>query len=372
MFKRKPKSPPPKPEKVLIVGAGPTGLTSAFELARRGIVPQVIDAKHGIAQSARATGLSVKSLELLEAAGVTERLLAAGAKIKGARIIPEKGKPAALDFNALPHKYNFLLCLPQNRTEEIMQKRFEELGGNVQYDTRLVSLTQKKDGMIAAVMEKNGQRLTETFNAVIGADGINSKVREQIGVKTRDEPYGNKWSAAEFNSPDWPFPADEIQYFLGKGGAFAVVVPLGGNRYRAVASTPDAMSCLSAKFTVDKLHFNAAFDVSVRRVDTYRKGNIFLAGDAAHTYPPAGVQGGMNLGIRDACALARRIAENDFKGYSHERKASGHRTIRDAKLAVRIAGLSNAFMKSARNMSMNAALRIKAIRTQVLKKSLGA
>ncbi len=365
-------SPAKNPKKVLIVGAGPTGLTSAFELARRGIVPQVIDAKDGIDPKSRATGVSVRSLELLEDAGVTPRLIAEGIKVKQARVNTAKGKSTTLDFNDLPHKYNFLLCLPQYRTEQIMQTRFEELGGNVQYKTKLVSLTKKKDGTIEAVMERGGKTLTETFNAVIGADGVNSKVREQMGVKFSEEKYSNKWSAAEFDSKDWPHGQDEIQYFLVKGGKFAVVVPLGGNRYRAVANTADAMSCIKGKHTVDKLHFNAAFDVSVRQVKTYQKGNIFLAGDAAHTYPPAGVQGGMNLGIKDAVSLARRIAEDDTKGYTKERRAEGDATIRDSKIAVRIAGMKNPFMKSARNKAMDAAMLIKAIRKQILKKSLGA
>ncbi len=365
-------SSPNEPKKVLIVGAGTTGLTSAFELARQGIVPKVIDAKTCISPTSRATGLSVKSLELLEASGVTPRLAATGIKVNNAKIMQEKGKGITLDFNELAHKYNFLLCLPQNHTELIMQERFEELGGNVEYNTRLISLTRKKDGTVEAVMEKNGKRLTESFNAVIGADGVNSTVREQAGIKFKEKVYPGKWSAAEFDSKDWPHKQDEIQYFIGKDGKFAVVVPLGGNRYRAVANTDDAMSCLFGEHSIDKLHFNDSFDVSVRHVKTYQKGNIFLVGDAAHTYAPAGVQGGMNLGIRDACSLARRIATGDTKGYTRERKADGAATIRDSSLAVRVAGYSNIFMKAARNMGVGAAMHIKTLRQKVLKKSLGA
>ncbi|MBI3441142.1 MAG: FAD-dependent monooxygenase [Proteobacteria bacterium] len=315
-------------KKVLIVGAGPTGLTSAFELARQGIVPQVIDAKKEISPLSRAVGVSASTLELLEESGVTPRLLAEGVKITNAQITLESEKCTALDFSLLPCQYNFLLSLPQDRTEQIMQKRFEELGGSVQYSTVLISLTQKKDGTVEVVTEKDGKRLTETFNAVIGADGVNSKVRQQMGVKTRDYEYPNAWSTAEFNSKDWPSPPGEIQYFLKKNGNFAVVIPLGNSRYRAVSNTSDALACVSGKYTIDKLHSANTFKIVVRHVKTYQKGNIFLAGDAAHTYLPAGGQGGMNLGIKDACSLARRIAENDVKGYTRERRPVGKATIR--------------------------------------------
>jgi 2-polyprenyl-6-methoxyphenol hydroxylase-like FAD-dependent oxidoreductase len=86
----------------------------------------------------------------------------------------------------------------------------------------------------------------------------------------------------------------------------------------------------------------------VRHVDKYQKGNIFLAGDAAHAYPPAGVQGGMNLGIKDACSLARRIAEGDTKGYTKERRAEAEGVIREAKMMVSIAGMKNSFMQQNR------------------------
>ncbi len=303
---------------------------------------------------------------------MTPLLIAEGIKIKNAEIVLDKGESITLDYSALPHKYNFLLCLPQNHTEQIMQKRFEEMGGDVQYNTRLVSLTNKKDGTIEAVIEKDGKQHAEVFDAVIGADGVNSRVRQQMGVKLEEHSYRNKWSAAEFDSKDWPHSQEEIQYFLGKGGKFAVVIPLGGSRYRSVANTDDAMACISGKYTVDQLHFNNAFDVSVRNAKDYQKGNIFLAGDAAHAYPPVGVQGGMNLGIKDASSLARRIAEDDTKGYTRERRAASAVTIRESEIVVRIAGLKNPFMTSARDKAFNTAAGIKAIKKQILKESLGA
>ena len=77
-----------------------------------------------------------------------------------------------------------------------MQKRLEDLGGKVEYKTKLISLTKKKDGMIEAVMERDGKRLTETFNTVVGADGVNSTVRAHMGVKLKEKAYPDKWSAA--------------------------------------------------------------------------------------------------------------------------------------------------------------------------------
>jgi 2-polyprenyl-6-methoxyphenol hydroxylase-like FAD-dependent oxidoreductase len=351
------------PKKVLIVGAGPTGLTSAFELARRGILPEVIDAKQGIASESRATGISVSSLELLEDSGVTPLLIAEGVKVKKAQITPANGENITLNFDDLQQKYNFLLCLPQYRTEAIMQKKFEELGGNVQYSTKLLSLKEKEDGTVEAVMEKEGKSLTETFNAVIGADGVKSTVRQQANIELEGNSYPDKWSAAEFDSKEWPHPG-EVQYFFGKGGNFAVVIPLRDNRYRAIANTEDAMACISGRQPVDLLLFNTTFRVGERHANTYQKGNIFLAGDAAHAYPPAGVQGGMNLGIKDACSLARRIAEDDIKGYTKERRAVGAATIRDSRRMVRIAGMKNSFICSARNTTLRTALRVGCLRNR--------
>jgi 2-polyprenyl-6-methoxyphenol hydroxylase-like FAD-dependent oxidoreductase len=358
-------------KKVLIVGAGPTGLTAAFELARRGIVAQVIDAKDGISPLSRAVGISGSTLKLLEDSGVAERLVAAGVSVRDAKVTMGEKEHVALDFARLPHKYNFLLALPQNRTEEIMRTRLEELGGGVAFGTALISLAEKEDGTIEAVMEKNGKRLTETFNAVIGADGINSKVRAHMGVKAEERTYPHAWSAAEFDSRDWPYPPEEIQYFFGKGGKFAVVVPLGGARFRAVANTEDALACIEAKFTIDKLHCANPFDILVRHVKKYQKGGVFLAGDAAHVYPPAGAQGGMNLGIKDACSLARRIAEGKTKGYTRERRAEGKATIRNSQLLVRVAEMKNRLASGARNKGFRAAMHVGLARRQILKKSLG-
>jgi 2-polyprenyl-6-methoxyphenol hydroxylase-like FAD-dependent oxidoreductase len=102
---------------VLIVGAGPVGLTAAIELSRRGKAVRVVDRDPEPTSESRAIAIQPRTLDLLEATGVTERLLAAGVRVKGVRVVAEGHLRATLDLTEIPHRFNFLLSLPQDRTE---------------------------------------------------------------------------------------------------------------------------------------------------------------------------------------------------------------------------------------------------------------
>jgi 2-polyprenyl-6-methoxyphenol hydroxylase-like FAD-dependent oxidoreductase len=103
-----------KPPSVLLVGAGPTGLTAAIEVVRRGIAPRIVDDKTGPTPLSKAVGVSTHSLDILEPSKVAERLLAAGLKIQRAHFHFESRELGVIDFSILPHRYNFLWSLPPN------------------------------------------------------------------------------------------------------------------------------------------------------------------------------------------------------------------------------------------------------------------
>lgn len=325
----------PSAQKILIVGAGPTGLTCAIELARRGIAARLVDRKHAMSTRSRAVGINRRSLLLLEESGVTEKLIAAGIKVPQADIHDGAGKLlGSLRVDLQPTPYNYMLALPQDETERIMHERLQSLGGSVEYDTSVTEITLKDNNGALVTLEKNGQSQREDFDLIIAADGAHSRVREGAGIAFPGYDYDNHWSIADFESRDMPYPHHHAHLFLHDDGRIAVLIAIGTNRYRAVSDTEDALKVIPGAFTVDRLIVANSFVISVRQAVTYQKGCLYLAGDAAHVHSPAGGRG-MNLGIEDACDLARRIAEGGLEGYTAARHPVGEKALGLSEMLVR-------------------------------------
>jgi 2-polyprenyl-6-methoxyphenol hydroxylase-like FAD-dependent oxidoreductase len=318
---------------LLIVGAGPTGLTAAVELARRGIMARVIDKKTDPLPLSRAVGINARSLALLEPSGVAERLLAAGIHVREL-VIHDNERAIArvrLDREALP--YNFMLALPQDETEAILTKRFGELGGRVEFGVALESLEMAGERAHATLRHgtaggegADGRAEEAAFDMVLGADGVRSAVRQAAGLAFEGFDLPGTWGVADLESAAWPH-RDRACLFRRPQGAILVVIPIGPFRYRVVANHPKALDALPAGLTVDRLRREAEFEIAIRQVPAYGAGPLTLAGDAAHCHSPAGGRG-MNLGMADAASFARRLAENDLAGYSAERHAHGRETIK--------------------------------------------
>jgi 2-polyprenyl-6-methoxyphenol hydroxylase-like FAD-dependent oxidoreductase len=312
---------------LLIVGAGPTGLTAAVELARRGLVARVIDKKSDPLPLSRAVGINAHSLTLLEASGVTERLLNAGIRVREL-LIHDRDRLISrirLDREDLP--YNFMLALPQDETEGILRARLEELGGRVEFGVALDGLGIEGAQAWATLKHAADGRLEEAaFDLVLGADGVRSTVRQAAGMPHEGFDLPGTWGVADVESAAWPHRKRACLFMLPQGG-IVVVVPIGTGRYRIVANRPKALEVIPTGLGVDNLRREAEFEISIRQVPAYGAGPVFLAGDAAHCHSPAGGRG-MNLGIADAASFARRFEEEDLAGYSNERHAHGRETIK--------------------------------------------
>lgn len=356
--------------RILIVGAGPTGLTAAVELARRGVPARIVDRNDGPTQLSKAVGINAESLTLLEPSGVTERLIAAGIKVREAHLWADGRHLVTLRVDRLAHRFNFLLALPQSETERILSERLEALGGQVERRTALVAL-DRAAGPVAARLERDGQTEEAPFDIVLGADGAHSAVREAVGLPFEGYDHRRVWGVSDTEIEDWPYARDTANLFLHRGGDVGFIVPIGPGRFRAVSNTEDALGHIPGQYRVARVLRTDRFHIPVRQVPNYRKDAVFLAGDAAHAHSPAGGRG-MNVGMADACAFARRLAADSLDGYSAERHPAGRASIRMSEALVRMAQLRNPVALAARNLAMRSIVNRAAVQRVLLARLFGA
>lgn len=309
-------------DKVLIVGAGPTGLTAAVELARRGQVPRLIERREALSPLSRAVGLLPASMRILDPSGAAEAIRAEAVALNRAVFHRGADRVGAVPLD--PGDGRRLLALPQDRTEAHLLAAFERLGGTVEFGRTFETLEQDANGVTAVV---DGQEMRAA--RLLGADGVQSAVRRALGLPFEGITLDDDWSIADVDSPDWSAPED-FMVFLLDGGDASIVVPLAPGRYRVIGTGPDALAMLPVPMTVARLRRAGTFNIMVRQVPDYGRGLVHLAGDAAHVHSPVGGRG-MNLGIADAADWAARLTEDRLEGYSAARHAAGRATIRQSE-----------------------------------------
>ncbi len=309
---------------ILIVGAGPTGLTAAVELARRGIMPVVIEKRKAASNLSRAVGILPHSMTLLKPSGVAQSIQKEAIELQRV-IFHEQNKIIAnISICDEPYPNDRLYGLAQDRTEQHLLTAFEQMGGHVNFGAEFLSLSQSDTGISVSILGKAFR-----FDCVIGADGAHSTIRQSLRIPFKGHDLPETWSIADVEAENWK-NASCFQGFILDNGGISVVVPLENNRFRVIANRPDALQALPIPMEVTKLRRASQFKISVRQAETYQMGRVFLAGDAAHCHSPAGGRG-MNLGIADAAELAKRIADGTTDGYHAARHPIGKATLRQSE-----------------------------------------
>ena len=306
--------------RILIVGAGPTGLTAALELARRGIVPEVVERRPEPSDLSRAVGILPRTMRLLEPSGVSEAIRGEAIAMRGV-VFHWEDAPIAripLDLESDPNARIFGLA--QDRTEAHLREAFATHGGTVRYGAALEALATQGDKVQATV-----DGAADGYDYVVGADGADSVVRQALGIAFEGIDLPEKWAIADVDCADWPFNEHFCGY-LRSEGRVVVVVPLEAARFRVISNTEDSLATLPVPMQVSRIRRQATFRIAVRQAARYQQGRVFLAGDAAHCHSPVGGRG-MNLGIADAAELARRMAEGGLDGYQAARHPYGAQTI---------------------------------------------
>ena len=303
--------------KILIVGAGPSGLALAAELKRRGVNAVIIDQQSAGANTSRACVVHARTMEVLEPLGVSRDLLAEGVKVPIFRVRDRDQPLLTIDFSDLPSSYRFALMIPQNRMEQILLQHLESLGCNVMRPCKLIRYTTSPSLVEAQVQDSSIKSIKAEW--LIGCDGMHSTVRQQSGIAFSGGEYEASFVLADV-SMDWPLSREEVTLFFAPKG-LVVVAPLPNERFRIVATVDEAPEVPSLEFMqaiLDargpttrpaRLHdvaWSSRFHIHHRVAQTPRKGRVLLCGDAAHVHSPAGGQG-MNTGIQDSVSLAEAL-----------------------------------------------------------------
>ncbi|NUS72235.1 MAG: FAD-dependent oxidoreductase [Corynebacteriales bacterium] len=302
---------------VLIIGAGPTGLTAAIALASQGRDVVIIDSQEHTQHTSRAAVVHSHTLEKLEPYGVSSKLAELGIHTPRFTIRDRDTLLLPVDFDDLPTKYPYTLMISQATTEAVLLEQLHALGGQVLRPYSLAKLEQTSDDVVATMT--SGEQIRASF--VIGADGMHSTVREQAGVGFTGGTYDESFVLADVRL-EGGVPQNEVILYFSPAG-LVVVAPLPDGSYRIVATVDQAPEHPNREFVQELLDsrgpqaqpaiitdtiWSSRFRVHHRIADNYRAGRIFLAGDAAHVHSPAGGQG-MNAGITDAIALAELMGQ---------------------------------------------------------------
>ena len=310
---------------VLIVGAGPTGLMLANQLARRGVPAMIIDRHSGPAQQTRAIGVQARTLEIYARLGIASQALELGALTRGANIWAagkHKARIPVGDIGRDLSPFPYVLMLGQDDNERIMGARLRDFRVAVNWNTELVTLEQSADAVSARIKGPDGSERTLRVAWVAGCDGSRSAVREQCDIEFPGAPYEHVFFVADTVSTGAMVP-NELNVYMWKSG-FHLFFPMHGqDRWRLIGILPDALrersglgigdvvpqvrEAAGASFTVQSCQWFSTYRIAHRSAARFRERRCFLLGDAAHIHSPVGAQG-MNTGLQDAYNLGWKLA----------------------------------------------------------------
>ncbi|WP_406382196.1 FAD-dependent monooxygenase [Streptomyces sp. NBC_01618] len=344
---------------VLVVGAGPTGLLLAGDLAAQGLSVALAERRpHETSNTTRAFAVHARTLELLDTRGVADELVKTGTPLSAFRFF---GK-LSLDLSRLHTRFPFVLITPQYEVERLLERRARTSGVHFRYGTELIALHQdaSSDTVTAELREANDSVTTLRARYLVGTDGVHSRVRQALGLPFPGQSVIRSIVLADVRLAEEP---PDLLTVNGVGDAFAFIVPFGDGWYRVMgwnrahqAADSDPVDfdelrettrrVLGTDYGMHDARWISRFHSDERQVPAYRTGRVFLAGDAAHVHSPAGGQG-MNTGLQDAANLSWKLSavlrgqtaapEALLDSYHAERHPVGTMVLRSSGALVRLA-----------------------------------
>jgi 2-polyprenyl-6-methoxyphenol hydroxylase-like FAD-dependent oxidoreductase len=311
---------------VLVVGAGPVGLTAALMLAWHGTAVRIIDRDEGPTPLSKATVVWQRTMETLGSVLPYERFSMDHPVLQQVLLRMGTADSSVLDFPSKPGEVPACVLVPQSATERILITRLAELGVIVERRCELTGLRADHDGVSCEIAGSGGVNQVVRAPWLVACDGAHSTVRHRLSLTFPGDTVNSRWMLADFEIAADPQPSDR-QIHIDLADGIAALFPMGAGRWRLIASLaahPDASEGALRKFDVEQVqavldnhtdlgwkittcHWTSDFGVNERQVEQYVHGRILLAGDAAHVHSPFGGQG-MNTGMQDVANLAWKIA----------------------------------------------------------------
>jgi 2-polyprenyl-6-methoxyphenol hydroxylase-like FAD-dependent oxidoreductase len=367
---------------VVICGAGPTGMSLALELARFNVPFRIIDRAPSGAEHSQALGVQARTLELLEAAHITDRLLTVAQRVEHVRIAAGSRPLIETDFSGLPTPYPFLAMIPQTETERVMREALDAMGVTIERNITLTAIRQDAEGIDADLAGPSGtERVRTRFLA--GCDGAHSTVRHLLDLPFTGHALPERFALADVRL-DTSLTPDTLHVHLAPDGGATALFPLRDG-WRIIVESPQplpdppeaaafdaALTAQAFPARIRETMWMANYHVHQRRVERLRAGNAFLLGDAAHIHSPIGGQG-MNSGIGDAVNLGWKLALVIRDGvlpalldtYAQEREAVGRALLAATDYGNRLAFNANTMVRALRNAVLPVASHLPLVRDRL-------
>ncbi len=338
---------------VIIIGAGPTGLSLACQFIRHGIDFVVVEKNETVTPFSKAIGVQARTLEIYDQIGLAQPAIERGTIAARVRLI-EGGEVAGemhlQNFGKDLSQFPYMLMLEQSKNEELLYEFVKKHDRDVFWKTELESFSQDANGVTAQIKTPDGEIQTINGKYLVGCDGASSPVRHGLGLTFEGSTFERLFYVADARV-DWALPHDALHVCLARE-VFTAFFPMkGDNRYRIVGTFPESKNQeqgevlyeeiereikdkVKLALEISEVRWFSLYKVHSRRVNRFSKGRCFVAGDAAHIHSPAGAQG-MNTGIQDAYNLAWKLAlvikgvaaESLLETYNEERLANAKRLL---------------------------------------------
>jgi 2-polyprenyl-6-methoxyphenol hydroxylase-like FAD-dependent oxidoreductase len=334
---------------VVIIGGGPVGLFLAISLLNKGIDCKVIEKRSGPVPDSRSLGIHPVSLELFDELGITEPFLKSGLKIKKGLALTENKMLGEISFEHCPKPHNYILACPQFITEKILRDELKKLDETALItEAEFLGYQEADNSIVVKYSNQENQTYQISASWLIGCDGKNSPVRKQASIHYSGKRYDDTYIMGDFE--DTTEFRNDAAVFLPKGGLIECF-PLPDGMRRWVVKTdsyiPEPNQDKLAGLVNKRIGYDlssvkstmlSSFGVQHFMAETFARGRVVLAGDAAHVVSPIGGQG-MNLGWLDCRYIADLFSDSgtgkdlhDLSPYSQKQRKVAQQIARRAEI----------------------------------------